>query len=64
MRVERKHKHESFEAMMRRFKKSCEKSDIINEVKKREHLRNLLWGGELVERWLLRKNLGDRRIKK
>jgi small subunit ribosomal protein S21 len=23
--------------MMRRFKKGCEKSDIINEVKKREH---------------------------
>jgi small subunit ribosomal protein S21 len=37
MRIHRKHKHESFEAMMRRFKKGCEKSDIINEVKKREH---------------------------
>ena len=37
MRVQRKHKHESFEAMMRRFKKSCEKSDLVNEVKKREH---------------------------
>ena len=37
MKVQRKHKHESFEAMMRRFKKGCEKSDIINEVKKREH---------------------------
>ena len=37
MRVNRKHKHESFESMMRRFKKGCEKSDIINEVKKREH---------------------------
>ena len=37
MRVNRKHKHESFEAMMRRFKKGCEKSDILNEVKKREH---------------------------
>ena len=37
MRVTRKHKHESFEAMMRRFKKGCEKSDIVNEVKKREH---------------------------
>ena len=37
MKVERKHKHESFEAMMRRLKKGCEKSDIINEVKKREH---------------------------
>jgi len=23
--------------MMRRFKKSCEKSDILNQVKKREH---------------------------
>ena len=37
MRVNRKHKHESFEAMMRRFKKGCEKSDLLNEVKKREH---------------------------
>ena len=37
MRVSRKHKHESFEAMMRRFKKGCEKSDLVNEVKKREH---------------------------
>ena len=37
MRVNRKHKHESFESMMRRFKKGCEKCDIINEVKKREH---------------------------
>ena len=37
MKVERKHKHESFEAMMRRFKKGCEKSDILLETKKREH---------------------------
>ena len=37
MRVNRKHKHESFESMMRRFKKGCEKSDILNEVKRREH---------------------------
>jgi len=37
MRIHRKHKHESFESMMRRFKKGCEKSDLINEVKKRDH---------------------------
>ena len=37
MKVNRKHKHESFESMMRRFKKGCEKSDILNEVKRREH---------------------------
>jgi len=37
MRISRKHKHESFESMMRRFKKGCEKSDLINEVKKRDH---------------------------
>ena len=37
MRIHRKHKHESFESMMRRFKKGCEKTDILNEVKKREH---------------------------
>mgnify|MGYP003323235841 CR=1 FL=1 len=28
---------EPFDRMLRRFKKGCEKSDIINEVKKREH---------------------------
>ena len=37
MKVERKHTHETFESMVRRFKKGCEKSDIINEVKRREH---------------------------
>ena len=37
MRIHRKHKHESFESIMRRFKKGCEKSDIINEARKREH---------------------------
>jgi len=37
MKVQKKHRGESFESMMRRFKKGCEKSDIINEVKKREH---------------------------
>ena len=37
MRINRKYKGESFESLMRRFKKGCEKSDIINEVKEREH---------------------------
>ena len=37
MKINRKHKHESFEAMMRRFKKGCEKSDVLTEVKRREH---------------------------
>ena len=34
--VKKKHKGESFESLMRRFKKSCEKSNVILEVKKRE----------------------------
>jgi small subunit ribosomal protein S21 len=34
--VRRKHKGESFESLMRRFKKTCEKSNIILEVKRRE----------------------------
>jgi small subunit ribosomal protein S21 len=29
--------NENFEAAFRRFKKSCEKSGILSEVKKREH---------------------------
>ena len=34
--VRKKHNHESFESLMRRFKKGCEKSDTLLEVKKRE----------------------------
>ncbi len=34
--VRKKHKGESFESLMRRFKKSCEKSNILLEVKRRE----------------------------
>jgi len=34
--VKRKYRDESFESLMRRFKKSCEKSNILLEVKKRE----------------------------
>ena len=34
--VRRKQKGESFESLIRRFKKTCEKSNIILEVKKRE----------------------------
>ena len=37
MKVNKKHRSESFESMMRRFKKGCEKTDVLNEVKKREH---------------------------
>ena len=35
-KVKRKYKDESFESLMRRFKKTCEKSNILLEVKKRE----------------------------
>lgn len=34
--VNKKHRKESFEGLMRRFKKTCERADIINEVKRRE----------------------------
>ena len=37
MRINKKHKGESFESLMKRFRKSVEKSDILNEVKDREH---------------------------
>ena len=36
MKVTKKYPHESFEALMRRFKKGCEKSNTLLEVKKRE----------------------------
>ena len=35
--VKKKHRNESFESLMRRFKKQYEKSDVLNEVKKREY---------------------------
>ena len=37
MKVSKKQKGESFESLMRRFKKGCEKSNVLLEVKKREH---------------------------
>ena len=37
MSVKKKHKHESFDSLFRRFKKGVEKKDIINEVKSREY---------------------------
>ena len=37
MKISKKHNGESFESLMRRFKKGCEKSNVLLEVKKREH---------------------------
>ena len=37
MKITKKHKGESFESLMKRFRKSVEKSDILNIVKAREH---------------------------
>jgi small subunit ribosomal protein S21 len=35
-KVTLKHKNESFEQLMRRFKRAVEKADVIKEVRKRE----------------------------
>ena len=35
--VKKKFRGESFDSLYRRFKKTVEKKDIINEVKQREH---------------------------
>ena len=37
MKITKKHNGESFESLVKRFRKSVEKSDILNEVKGREH---------------------------
>ena len=34
--VKKKFRNEPFDSMFRRFKKTCEKSDIISEVKRRK----------------------------
>lgn len=35
-KVTLKHKNESFESLMRRFKRTVERSDIVKELRKRE----------------------------
>ena len=67
MKVQRKDKHESFEAMMRRFKKGCEKSDIINEVKKREHFEKPSMTRRISRKMAVKKELRrqeDQRVKR
>ena len=65
--MQRKHKHESFEAMMRRFKKSCEKSDLVNEVKKREHFEKPSMVRRISRKMAVKKELRrqeDQRVKR
>jgi small subunit ribosomal protein S21 len=57
MRINRKYKDESFESLMRRFKKGCEKSDIINEVKKREHFEKPSMSRRLKRKMAVKKEL-------
>ena len=57
MRINRKYKDESFESLMRRFKKGCEKSDIINEVKKREHFEKPSMSRRLMRKMAVKKEL-------
>ena len=67
MRVSRKHKHESFEGMMRRFKKGCEKSDIINEVRKRDHFEKSSMTRRISRKMAVKKELRrqeDQRVKR
>ena len=67
MRVSRKHKHESFEAMMRRFKKGCEKTDVLNEVKKREHFEKPSMTRRISRKMAVKKELRrqeDQRVKR
>ena len=53
--VRKKHNGESFESLMRRFKKSCEKSDILNEVKKREHFEKPSMGRRISRKMAIKK---------
>ena len=67
MKVNRKHKQESFEAMMRRFKKGCEKSDLVNEVKKREHFEKPSMTRRISRKMAVKKELRrqeDQRVKR
>ena len=67
MKVNRKHKQESFEAMMRRFKKGCEKSDLVNEVKKREHFEKPSMVRRISRKMAVKKELRrqeDQRVKR
>ena len=48
-KVRKKHKGESFESLMRRFKRSCEKSNVIIEVKRREQFEKPSVGKKRVK---------------
>ena len=67
MKVEKKHRNESFESMMRRFKKGCEKTDVLNEVKKREHFEKPSMTRRISRKMAEKKELRrqeDQRIKR
>ena len=67
MKVHRKHKHETFESLMRRFKKGCEKNDIVNEVRKREHFEKPSMTRRINRKVAEKKELrrqGDQRVKR
>ena len=67
MKVHRKHRGETFESMMRRFKKGCEKSDIINEVRKREHFEKPSMSRRISRQVAAKKELRrqeDQRVKR
>ena len=67
MKVQRKHKHETFESMVRRFKKGCEKTDVLNEVKKREHFEKPSMTRRISRKMAEKKELRrqeDQRIKR
>ena len=67
MKISKKHKGESFESLMRRFKKGCEKSDIINEVKKRDHFEKPSMGRRISRKMAVKKELRrqeDQRVKR
>ena len=57
MKVEKKHRNESFETMMRRFKKGCEKTDVLNEVKKREHFEKPSMTRRISRKMAIKKEL-------
>ena len=57
MKVNKKHRNESFESMMRRFKKGCEKSDVLNEVKKREHFEKPSMTRRISRKMAIKKEL-------
>ena len=55
MRVKKKFRNESFESLIKRFRKSCERSNLFLELKDREHFEKPSMSRRLKKKMAIKK---------